>query len=114
MRVSIEINGRQALPVRAIPLLTDWRGLSPDQLAQILAGDCDHWPSFDGLTAYRLHPDGSTEPILPRWWTNWVVSKLQAISDNIKARQITHATGVQQWRGESLAQLPASVFVWRD
>ena len=114
MQVSIEINGRQALPVRAIPLLTDWRGLPPDQLAQILAGDCDHWPSFDGLTAYRLHPDGSTEPILPRWWTNWVVSKLQAISDNIKARQITHATGVQQWRGESLAQLPASVFVWRD
>ena len=76
MHVTIEINGRQALPVRAIPLLTDWRGLSPDQLAQILAGDSDHWPSFDGLTAYSLRPDGSTEPIPPRWWASWVVRKL--------------------------------------
>lgn len=114
MQVTIEINGRQALPVRAIPLLTDWRGLSPDQLAQILAGDSDHWPSFDGLTAYRLHPDGSTEPIPPRWWASWVVGKLQATSEAIEAKQTSHATGRQQWRSESLAQLPAGVFLWRD
>lgn len=114
MHVTIEINGRQALPVRAIPLLTDWRGLSPDQVAQILAGDSDHRPSFDGLTAYRLHPDGSTEPIPQRWWASWVVRKLQATSDAIKAKQTSHETGYQQWRRESLAQLPAGVFVWRD
>ena len=114
MHVTIEINGRQALPVRTIPLLTDWRGLSPDQLAQILAGDSDHWPSFDGLTAYRLHPDGSTEPISPRWWASWVVGKLEATSNTIKAKQTSRATGRQQWRGDSLAQLPAGVFVWLD
>lgn len=114
MQVTIEINGRQALPVRAIPLLTDWRGLSPDQLAQILAGDSDHWPSFDGLTAYRLRPDGSTEPIPPRWWASWVVGKLQATSEAIEAKQTSRATGKQQWRSESLAQLPAGVFLWRD
>lgn len=114
MQVTIEINGRQALPVRAIPLLTDWRGLSPDQLAQILAGESDHWLSFDGLTAHRLHSDGSIEPIPPRWWASWVVDKLQAASDTIKANRISHATGKQQWRSESLAQLPAGVFVWRD
>lgn len=114
MHVTIEINGRQALPVRAIPLLTDWRGLSPDQLADILAGDSDHWPSFDGLTAYRLHPDGKTEPIPPRWWASWVVTKLKATSDAIKAKQVSRETGYQQWRGESLAHLPVGVFVWRD
>lgn len=114
MHVTIEINGRQALPVRAIPLLTDWMGLSPDQLAQILAGDSDHWPSFDGLGAHRLHADGSTEPVPPRRWASWVVGKLQATSDAIKAKQTSHETGYQQWRRESLAQLPAGVFVWRD
>lgn len=114
MNTTIEINGRQALPVRAIPLLTDWRGLSPDQLAQILAGDSDHWPSFDGLGAHRLHADGSTEPVPPRRWASWVVRKLQATSDAIKAKQTSHETGYQQWRRESLAQLPAGVFVWRD
>ena len=114
MQVTIEINGRQALPVRAIPLLTDWRGLSPDQLAQILAGDSDFWPSFDGLTAYRLNPDGSTEPTPPRWWASWVVRKLKAVSEAIEATQTSHETGYQQWRAQALAQLPAGVFVWRD
>ena len=114
MQITIEINGRQALPVRAIPLLTDWRGLSPDQLAQILAGDSDFWPSFDGLTAYRLNPDGSTEPTPPRWWASWVVRKLKAVSEAIEATQTSHETGYQQWRAQALAQLPAGVFVWRE
>ncbi len=114
MDVAININGRQALPVRAIPLLTDWQVLYPDQLAQILAGDSDHWPSFDGLTAYRLHSDGSTELIPPRWWASWVVRELKATSDGITAKQTSHETGYQQWRGESLAQLPGGVFLWRD
>ena len=114
MKVIVEISGRQAIPVRAIPLLTDWRGLSPDQLAKILTKDSDHWPSFDGLSAHRLHPDGSTKQIPPRWWASWVVRKLQATSDAIKAKQTSHETGYQQWRRESLAQLPAGVFVWRD
>lgn len=114
MHVVTDINGRGALPVRAIPLLTDWRGLSPDQLAQILAGGSDHWPSFDGLTAYRLQTDGSIEAIPPRWWQSWVVRKLNATSDAIKAKQTSHETGYQQWRSESLAQLPSGVFVWRD
>ena len=114
MQVTIEINGRQALPVRAIPLLTDWRGISPDQLAQSLAGESDYRPSFDGLTAHRLHPDGSTEPIPPRWWASWVVHKLNAISEAIQATQIGRETGRQQWRAQALAQLPAGVFVWRD
>lgn len=114
MQVTIEINGRQALPVRAIPLLTDWRGLSPDALAQILADDSDNWPSFKGLTAHQLNPDGSTEQRTPRWWASWIVDKLQSTSDTIKAHQTSNATGKRQWRCESLAQLPARVFVWRD
>ncbi len=114
MHVITKINGKDALPVRAIPLLTDWQGLSPDGLAKILAGDSDRWPSFDGLTAHRLHTDGSIEAIPPRWWRSWVVDKLQAISHTIKANQTSHETGRQQWRCASLAQLPAGVFVWRD
>ncbi len=114
MQVIIEINGRQALPVRSIPLLTDWHTHSPDQLAKNLAGDCEFRPSFGELTAYILQPDGSTVAINKRWWASWVVRKLQAISDAIEATQVSHETGSQQWRRESLKQLPAGVFVWRD
>lgn len=114
MNILITIDGREAVPVRAIPLLTDWQVLSPDVIANALAGDDDLPSSLDGLSAYRLNPDGSPEKIPPRWWENWVVRKLQAISDEIKGKQITHETGYQQWRCKSLAQLPAGVFVWRD
>lgn len=114
MDVLITIDGREAMPVRAIPLLTDWQVLSPDVIANALAGDDDLPSSLDGLSAYRLNPDGSPEKIPPRWWANWVVRKLQAISDEIKGKQISHETGYQQWRCKSLAQLPAGVFVWRD
>ncbi len=114
MNVIVHINSRQAVPVRAIPLLTDWKVLSPDQVAKILSGDVLHWASFEGLKAYRLHHGGSAEQIQPRWWKNWIVRKLQATSDEIKAKQTSHETGYQQWRREALAQLPHSVFVWCD
>ena len=114
MNVVVLIDGREAIPVRAIPLLTDWMVLSPDQVVRILAGDDLHWQAFEGFAAYCLRPDGGTEQISPRRWKSWFVGKLQATSDAIKAQQISHETGYQQWRCESLAQLPAGVFVWRD
>lgn len=113
MKVIVEINGRQALPVRAIPLLTDWRVFSADIAAKILSGDSEHWPSFEGLHAYRLLPDGNTEQISPRWWS-WVVNELAAVDEEVSANQPSINIGRQQWRRESLAQLPAGVFVWCD
>ena len=114
MHVTIEINGRQALPVRTIPLLTDWRGLSPDQLAQILAGDSDHWPSFDGLTAYSLRPDGSTEPIPPRWWVRssfgQAPSREAAASKRPSARPTHHVAGTPQNRPRTVGEFEAITF----
>lgn len=111
MNVIVVINGRQGLPIRAIPLLTDWVILSPDKVAHILAGEDDFWPT---LNAYRLQPGGITKQILPRWWSSWIVRKLQATSDAIKVQQISQAVGTEQWRRESIEQLPAGVFVWLD
>lgn len=114
MNIIVEINGRQAIPVRALPLLTDWVTMSPDVVARALAGDVDYWPFFQNLRAYRLLTDGTVDQIPPRWWASWVVGPLQAKSDNIKVEQTSHDTGYQQWRRESIAHLPAGVFVWCD
>jgi len=114
MNVVVQIEGRDAIPVRAIPMLTDWQALSPDVVAEILSGGSVHWPSFDGLTAYRLHPDGRVVRETQRAWSSWIVRNLKAASEAIKAKQTSHEAGYQQWRSEALAQLPAGVFVWRD
>jgi hypothetical protein len=114
MNVVVEIDGRQAIPVRAIPLLTDWKVLSPDVVARILSGDIKLWLGFKGLPSHRVNSDGSIGLVQKRWWSSWIVRKLQATSDAIKANETSRAMGSQQWRRESLAQLPAGVFVWRD
>ncbi|MBK7003002.1 MAG: hypothetical protein IPH35_24670 [Rhodoferax sp.] len=112
MNVVIQINGRDAIPVRAIPFLTSWQKFSPEVLAAVLA-------QFDevllangmrGLTAYRSGDDG----VCAIWWSSFVYRELRALSDTIRARQETQETGYQEWREQSIRILPAGVFVWRD
>lgn len=114
MKIIVKIGGREAVPVRALPLLTDWQSMHPQAVAMILAGKVENWPSFEGLSAYRLQADGEVEQIPSRWWASWMVGALQAKSDTIKTQQVSQAAGTEQWKQESLALLPAGVFVWRD
>ena len=113
MSLVVTIDEREAIPVRAIALLTDWKCLSPDRCAAIFSGD-DFLEGFEGLKSYMFHEDGSYTEIAPRYWKNIVLRSLNACSDSIKAAQLTHETGYQQWRQESLLLLPSRAFVWRD
>ena len=114
MQVTIEINGRQALPVRAIPLLTYWEVLSPDVCANAFAGDECTAQHLEGLPTYRLDDKGEPQPVSALEWANYHVRALDACSTRIKSTQSDHEVGYQQWRSESLGLLPAGVFVWRD
>ncbi len=114
MDVVVHIGGRQAIPVRAIPLLTDWEVLSPDVCANAFAGVESTTPHLEGLATYRLDEAGGPQPIAARWWANWIVRELEACSARITAAQASHEAGYPQWRRESLELLPAGVFVWRD
>ena len=54
MKVVVSIDGRDAIPVRAIPLLTDWHVLSPDVCAEIFSGRKDTTVQYmEGLKSYR-------------------------------------------------------------
>lgn len=113
MNVIVTIEGKEAIPVRAIPLLTDWEILSPDVCARIFSGD-DTLEYFEGMSAHRLNPDGGYQVMEQREWANWIARKLRACRERIKAAQASHESGYQQWRQESLALLPAGAFVWRE
>ena len=110
MKVIVEIEGRNAIPVRAIPFLTNWATMSPDVVADALAGATHH---FRGLASFRI--EGSVQKkISTTWWENFPCRQLKALSDEIKAKETTHETGYQEWRSRSIPILPAGVFVWQD
>lgn len=97
--------------MRAIPLLTDWETMSPDVVAHVLAWDEDY-VGFPGLQAFPI--GDSQRPIAATWWQNIACRQLKALSDSIAAVEVTHETGMQDWRRQSLGVLPAGVFVWKD
>lgn len=107
------IRGRKAIPVRAIPLLTDWARMNPDAVAAALAGDVDHYWQFCGLTACAI--EGVEVRFIPNtWWKSYLAPELKALRDRIEDSQISHETGAQDWRRKSLDALPPGVFVWKD
>lgn len=111
MNVIVVIEGREAIPVRAIPLLTNFETISVDYVAHVLAWD-EEYHGFDGLQAFHL--DNPQRPISATWWENIACRELKALSDSIRAVEVTHETGLQDWRRKSLRVLPSGVFVWKD
>ncbi|WP_156949893.1 hypothetical protein [Simplicispira psychrophila] len=112
MNVVVLIDGREAIPVRAIPLLTNWASMSPDIVARVLAADEDVF-GFEGLQAYHLEA-GLPRQILPVWWKKSCVRELKALSERLESTHAGHETQHAQWRDESLLLLPAGAFVWKD
>lgn len=114
MNVVVHIDGREAIPVRAIPFLTQWEVMSPDEVAGALSDDEDfRLGAFVGLRAFRI-AGGQPIEIAPLFWENIISKQLQGISDQIKASQVTHATGSSAWREAAVKVLPTDAFVWRD
>jgi hypothetical protein len=107
--VAVIINGREAIPVRAIPYVTGW-DVSPDRLAKSLA----HTPGgvrLDRLTAY--HADGERGPIWPKEWDG-IVDRLKGLAASLEVENSNREITRPQWLKKSVPILPAGVFVWKD
>ena len=116
MNVIVVIDGREAIPVRAIPLLTDWETMGPDAVAQAFTWD-EHIYKSEGFHAYQIE-NGTAKPIGARWWKNVVCVQLDALHHELKRQEasgiLSEQEGRRQWRIGSLPLLPAGVFVWKD
>lgn len=96
---------REAIPVRSIPLVTDWY-VSADLIALALAGaDCSFRP---GLTAHTLEADGSKA--IPQADWPLIADSLHAIDASITPG----LAGKHEWQLRSLAAIPSTAFVWAD
>lgn len=114
MDVLITIDGREAIPVRAIPLLTDWQVLPPHDIADALVGDDEgDFPEFTLLAAYQMQ-DGECKPIRAKWWERLLVPKIEGLGERIQQETLGKKSVKARWLDESLGALPAGAFVWRD
>ena len=114
MNVVVVIQDREAIPVRAIPLLTNWRFMSPDIVAHVLGGTGGSNVSLFGDMQSHHIEDGKVRPMHKDWWAQFPVMEMRAISEKIQIDESSHEAGYSEWRKLSLKALPAGVFVWKD
>jgi hypothetical protein len=114
MKVVVLIEGREAVPVRALPYVTGWN-LSPDALAKDLAKHGERENRRGGLRAFQFDPDDNHPPITPNEWDHVVVA-LEALDWGIRYANggETDVHTYQRWRAASPSHLPGACFVWRD
>ena len=117
-QLTLLIDGREALPVRAIPYVTGW-SVSPDEVAKGLARQIG--PPFarlKDLFAYHVQADSPIR-ILPKEW-DAVAVRLAALEKDLKTRfpdgphESEDPRGYAAWRTAATLALPSGVFVWWD
>lgn len=114
MDVLVTIDGREAIPVRAIPLLTDWQVLLPHEIADALTNDDEgDFPEFASLTAYQMQ-DGECKAISAKFWERLMVPKIQGLIERIQQETLGKKVIKARWQNESPSALPAGAFVWCD
>lgn len=106
MRLTVTINGREALPVRAIPYVSGWN-MSPDMVATALA-HTDDARRLKNIFGYRV-VDSEVVVVRPMQWDNVVVA-LNGLDERLPPGN----DGYSKWRDESPKLLPEGVFVWLD
>ena len=107
----VTINGRKALPVRALCLLAGRKRLSPDVVAGAACGE-DHYDGDRHLPTYQL-VDGVVHAVDP---THWVLSceAIESASLLLIGKGPSLRATRTQWFNEATMLLPGGVFVWLD
>lgn len=111
MNVVVLIDGREAIPVRAIPFVTGW-WLSPDLVAKSFAHP-DSWRWMGEVAAHKLDGGTISGPLSPQEWDG-VESRLQALDATLMDVSDDREQTRPIWLRKSVLLLPAGVFVWKD
>lgn len=109
MDVVVSINGREGVPVRAIPLTVYWQALVPSVLAEGFAGEDPRAARLPGLRAMQLDPAGAPVPIDQGRW-----SMVAAEIFHLEQVSAADERPEREWWAQSLGLLPAEAFVWKD
>lgn len=118
-QLTILIDGREALPVRAIPHVTKWIRFYPDKLANHFARDDCVSPIARGrllIDAYHLSGNAPVQ-VMPSEW-DAVIASLDGFEAETWKQygrdNLGEKIGYAAWRNGATAKLPEGVFVWLD
>lgn len=118
-RLTIWINEREALPVRAIPHVAKWIRFLPNKVAEYFAREETVSPIARGrvlIDAYHL--SGKTPiQVMPSEWEAVVARTEGFEAETLKqygSDDLGEKIGYNAWRDGATAKLPEGVFVWLD
>lgn len=108
MQIILDIGGHKAIPIRAIPQVTNWNE-SPDTVVQTLAAPKNN------LFAYQMDAQSNYAQVPPEQWESWVVT-LKCLTKKLQADEREGAEDENEapWRIKAVLELPDDVFIWLD
>ena len=110
--LTINVDGREALPVRALAYVTGWT-LSPDAIAENLAKKTPNLcAKLKNTVAYHLH-GGEPIEVLPKEWDG-ILAKIEGLASELQEKYPTGNQAYADWRARVISKLPEGVFVWLD
>jgi hypothetical protein len=109
--LAIKVEERDALPVRAIPYVTGW-SISPDVVANSFAREAAPFEKLKNTDTYHLVDDRPVK-LLPKEWDRYVAN-LRGLEAELREKFANDDQGYAAWVSQSVAKLPAGVFVWLD
>lgn len=108
----IKVGKRDALPVRAIPYVSGWT-ISPDVVAKNFAREeASPFEKLENTDTYHL-VEGEPVKLLPKEWDRYVAA-LQGLEAELREKFPNDDRGYAAWVAQSVAKLPAGVFVWLE
>jgi hypothetical protein len=111
MDVIAFIDGREAIPIRAIPFVTGWL-MGPINVARSLA-NTDWAETLKGINAYQLLSNYGPAKTLPKEW-DVIVIDLRVLSSKLGGEEKIKDENLATWWRDSISLLPAGVFVWKN
>lgn len=113
-QLTVWIDGREALPVRAIPHVTGWQRFHPNDVVNCL--EQKRLTRSSTLTAYHIS-DNRPVQVKPREWYA-VGEKLAGLEAELKLKHgddgMGDKIGYAAWLRDAVPILPAGVWVWLD
>lgn len=99
MNIIASINGREAVPLRAVPFMDGWNALYPERIVEWLESQPDT------PRAFRVDNSGTVTSIEHRFWYS-TLKRLEGLVPDDAPRI--------EWERESVKLIPAEAFMWLD
>lgn len=112
MNVVVLINGREAIPVRAIPLVTGGR-LSPDTLVDALI-PVNKFPDPMQLEALRVEEGAQLWSKFDYMQWEGIRDRLERLSKQLNPKKKSRHKTQADWTDGAINLLPDGVFLWRE